>query len=90
MQHEDTDDIGTIEDMAAVMLKTAQELHEDAHDLYQIGIKKNRMTSFKSTVNRSYYAAFSAISALHTLDGRHFKRHGQAIGAFNYRTNFNY
>lgn len=76
-------DAGSIEDMAAASLHVAEERLADAQDLYEIGAVKNRSGSFSSTVNRAYYAAFSAITALHTLDGRFFRRHGQAIGAFN-------
>ena len=33
--------------------------------------------------NRAYYAIFHAISALHALDGKAYKRHKDALGSFN-------
>lgn len=39
--------------------------------------------SFNSANNRSYYAIFHAINAIHALDGNGYKRHKDAIGNFN-------
>lgn len=83
MRPHDGDDVGSVEDMAAASFRVAEDRLADAKDLYEIAETKARPGSFSSVVNRAYYAAFSAITALHTIDGRFFRRHGQAIGAFN-------
>ncbi len=38
---------------------------------------------YKSANNRSYYAIFQAVNAVHALNGDAFKRHKDAIGNFN-------
>ena len=38
---------------------------------------------YKSANNRSYYAIFHAVNAVHGLNGNTFKRHKDAIGNFN-------
>ena len=38
---------------------------------------------YRAANNRSYYAIFHAISAIHALDGKAYKRHKDALGSFN-------
>ncbi len=38
---------------------------------------------FRAANNRAYYAIFHAISAIHALDGKAYKRHKDALGSFN-------
>lgn len=69
-------DIGSSWDLAKYRLKIATE------DLTTA--KRNmEMGDFRAANNRAYYAIFHAIDACLALDGKAFKRHGQAIGAFN-------
>lgn len=39
--------------------------------------------AYKAANNRAYYAIFHAISAMHALDGKAYKRHKDALGSFN-------
>lgn len=38
---------------------------------------------YRASNNRAYYAIFHAISAIHALDGKAYKKHKDAIGNFN-------
>lgn len=38
---------------------------------------------YRSANNRAYYAIFHAISAVHAIDGKSYKKHKDAIGNFN-------
>lgn len=38
---------------------------------------------FRGANNRAYYAIYHAISAIHALDGRSYKRHKDALANFN-------
>ncbi len=38
---------------------------------------------YRASNNRAYYAIFHAISAIHALDEKAYKRHKDAIGNFN-------
>lgn len=38
---------------------------------------------YRAANNRAYYAIFHAISAIHALDGKAYKRHKDALGNFN-------
>lgn len=60
--------------------------------LYRIQTAKDNLNSakillaaeeYKSANNRSYYAVFQAINAIHGLNGNAYKRHKDAIGSFN-------
>ncbi len=60
--------------------------------LYRIDISKQDLASarllfdnddYRGANNRAYYAIFHAINAVHSLDGRSFKRHKDAISNFN-------
>lgn len=39
--------------------------------------------AYRAANNRAYYAIFHAISAMHALDGKAYKRHKDALGSFN-------
>lgn len=71
-QHE----IGTRKDLAAYRLKTAEEDLSSAELLLNHG-------DFRGANNRAYYAVFHAVSAVHALDGKAYKRHKDALGNFN-------
>lgn len=76
-----SDDVGTMEDFAAVALKKSDERLRAASVLYEDA--STHGGTYDDVANRTYYAVFSAIQAIHVLDGKFFKRHGQAIGKFN-------
>lgn len=38
---------------------------------------------YRAANNRAYYAIFHAISAIHALDGKAYKRHKDSLGSFN-------
>ena len=63
-------------ELARYRLETAFEDLKDAELLLN-----NK--SYKSANNRAYYAIFHAVSAVHALDGRSYKRHKDALGNFN-------
>lgn len=67
---------GDIHDLARYRLDCAAQELKDA-----VLLLKNE--SFNSANNRSYYAIFHAINAIHALDGRGYKRHKDALGNFN-------
>lgn len=71
--HENT---GTLKDIAISNIQTSYEVLNDAIELY----KSERL---HSAANRTYYAMFKAISAIHALDGNSFKKHKNALGEFN-------
>lgn len=52
---------------------------EDFHTAVETMIGEH----YRAANNRSYYAMFHAISACLALRGKTFRKHGQAIGAFN-------
>ena len=59
---------GTRKDLANYRLQCAeQELKDTQHLIHA--------ESFNSANNRSYYAIFHAINAIHALDGNGYKRH---------------
>ena len=70
-QHE----IGTRKDLSAYRLKTAEEDLSSAELLLNYG-------DFQGANNRAYYAVFHAVSAVHALDGKAYKRHKDALGNF--------
>ncbi len=70
------DDIGTRKDLCLYRIQTAKENLKSARILLEAG-------EYKSANNRSYYAIFHAVNAVHGLNGNVFKRHKDAIGNFN-------
>lgn len=77
----ESEDVGTKEDYAAVALKKSDERLRAATVLYEDAVRSGG--GYDDVANRTYYAVFSAIQAIHVLDGKSFKRHSQAIGEFN-------
>lgn len=70
------DDIGTRKDLCLYRIQTAKDNLKSAKILLEAG-------EYKSANNRSYYAIFYAINAVHGLNGNAYKRHKDAIGNFN-------
>lgn len=70
------DDIGTRKDLCLHRIQTAKDNLKSAKILLAA-------EEYKSANNRSYYAIFHAINAVHGLNGNVFKRHKDAIGSFN-------
>lgn len=67
---------GTVEDLVQYRIATAKSDLQAA--LLLLGEKEYRAAN-----NRSYYAIFHAISAIHALDGKAYKRHKDALANFN-------
>ena len=70
------EDIGTKKDLCLYRIQTAKESLKSAKILLAA-------EEYKGSNNRSYYAIFHAINAVHALNGKSFKRHKDAIGNFN-------
>lgn len=75
------DDIGTMKDIMIERLRASGRLIKEAVELYQYA--KQEKGPFNSSINRSYYAIFKAISAVHAIEGNTFRKHKEAIGMFN-------
>lgn len=69
-------DIGSYIDIAYYRLKTAEEDLDAAKKLFQDN-------SIRIANNRAYYAIYHAVSAVHALDKKAYKRHKDAISNFN-------
>ena len=76
-----SNDMGNKEDFVAHMLRKADKRLQSATRYYEAACATDG--DFDDAANRAYYAVFFSILALHTLDGKSFRRHGQAIGEFN-------
>lgn len=70
------EEIGTRKDLCLYRIQTAKDNLKSARILLEA-------EEYKSANNRSYYAIFHAINAVHGLEGNAFKRHKDAIGNFN-------
>lgn len=73
-QHKE--DIGTRKDLCLYRIQTAKDNLNSARILLAA-------EEYKSANNRSYYAVFQAVNAIHGLNGNAYKRHKDAIGSFN-------
>ncbi|MBR2214697.1 MAG: HEPN domain-containing protein [Selenomonadaceae bacterium] len=69
-------DVGTSIDLAIYRMDCAAEDLRVAKLLMENG-------AYKTTINRAYYAIFHAITALHSLNNRAYKRHKDTLGNFN-------
>ena len=69
-------EIGTKEDLVFYRLETAQNDLKSARVLLDI-------EDYKGANNRAYYSIFHAISAVHAVNGKAYKRHKDAIANFN-------
>ena len=67
---------GSVIDLSKYRYETAKDDLDTAKVMF-------RAEKYKAAINRSYYAIFHAISALHGLRGVAYKRHKDAIGNFN-------
>ena len=59
-------------DLTKYRLERSAEFLDDANALLQIG-------SFKGSINRSYYAIFTAVRALLAEEEKDFKKHSAVI-----------
>ncbi len=70
------DDVGNKIDLMKYRLETAKSDLNVAKKLLEI-------EEYRAANNRAYYAIFHAISAIHALDEKAYKKHKDAIGNFN-------
>ncbi|MBE5872295.1 MAG: HEPN domain-containing protein [Lachnospiraceae bacterium] len=70
------DNIGTKNDLVLYRLQSAKSDLKSARILFTA-------KEYKAANNRSYYAIFHAINAIHALNGKSYKRHKDAIANFN-------
>ena len=69
-------DIGNNKDLALYRLDIARD------DLRSAKILLNA-NEYRGANNRAYYAIYHAISAIHALNGKAYKRHKDSLGNFN-------
>ena len=67
---------GTIQDLVLYRIKTAKSDLKSAEVLLNAG-------EYRGANNRAYYAIYHAISAIHALNGKAYKRHKDSLGNFN-------
>ena len=73
-QHDE--EVGTKEDLALHRIRTAKDDLKAAKILLEAG-------EYRGANNRSYYAIFHAVNAVHALTGKAYKRHKDALANFN-------
>ena len=71
-----SDDFADNEKAASFQIKAAYATLREAKLLLE-------NEAYNGTLNRSYYAVFHAICAIHALDEKSYKRHKDTIGNFN-------
>ena len=67
---------GSIKDLVSIRFDRAKEMLGASQVNFEQG-------ELKTSLNRSYYAIFHAINAVHSLDGHSYKKHKDAISNFN-------
>lgn len=67
---------GTVRDLVLYRIETAKS------DLRTACILINE-NEYRAANNRAYYAIYHAISAIHALDGKSYKRHKDTLANFN-------
>lgn len=67
---------GTVKDLVLYRIETAKS---DLRTAYMLLTQKE----YRAANNRSYYAIFHAITAIHALDGNAYKRHKEVLAKFN-------
>ena len=67
---------GSIDDLVCYRIATAKSDLQSANILMKEG-------EYRGANNRAYYAIYHAISAVHALDGKSYKRHKDTLGNFN-------
>lgn len=70
------EEAGTKEDLASHRIQTARDDLKAAKILLEAG-------EYRGANNRSYYAIFHAVNAVHALTGKAYKRHKDALANFN-------
>ena len=67
---------GTIQDLVLYRIETAKSDLKSAEVLLNAG-------EYRGANNRAYYSIYHAISAIHALNGKSYKRHKDSLGNFN-------
>lgn len=67
---------GSISDLVRYRIETAKSDLKSADILLKEG-------EYRGANNRAYYAIYHAISAVHALDGKSYKRHKDTLANFN-------
>ncbi len=67
---------GSIGDLVRYRIETAKSDLKSADILMKAG-------EYRGANNRAYYAIYHAISAVHALDGKSYKRHKDTLANFN-------
>ena len=70
------ENIGTQKDLAMHRIETAKSDIKAAEILLDAG-------EYRSSNNRAYYGIYHAISAIHALDGKAYKKHKDSLANFN-------
>lgn len=73
MEHRDR---GNVSDLARYRIETAKSDLLSANILLKEG-------EYRGANNRAYYAIYHAISVVHALDGKSYKRHKDTLANFN-------
>ena len=69
--------------MESSMIQLSQYRFSRAKEVLRDAETLLNQDSFSSSVNRSYYAIFHAVNAVHALTGKAYKRHKDALANFN-------
>lgn len=69
-------DRGSVEDLVRYRIETAKSDLLSANILLKEG-------EYRGANNRAYYAIYHAISAVHALEGKSYKRHKDTLANFN-------
>jgi len=69
-------EVGTRQDLAKYKIETAKKTLNSAIVLREI-------EDYRGANNRAYYAIYNAISAVHALEGKAYKKHKDALSNFN-------
>ena len=72
-QHSESE---TIQDLVLYRIETAKSDLKSAEVLLNAG-------EYRGANNRAYYSIYHAISAIHALNGKAYKRHKDSLGNFN-------
>ena len=72
-QHNESE---TIQDLVLYRIETAKSDLKSAEVLLNAG-------EYRGANNRAYYSIYHAISAIHALNGKSYKRHKDSLGNFN-------
>lgn len=67
---------GSIDDLVRYRIETAKSDLQSSSILVREG-------EYRGANNRAYYAIYHAISAIHALDGKSYKRHKDTLANFN-------